>query len=146
MKRISILVLLGITFVACGGNNTVQIGDPWARTSANMQNAGAVYMTITGGSEADRLIGVAVDSSIAAMAQIHETSMTENDEGTQMMEMQQISSIDVAADSDVVLEPGGYHIMLMQLAEPLQSGNEFDVTLMFENAGNMDVKVEVRDN
>lgn len=146
MKRISILVLLGITIAACGGNDTVQIDDPWARTSASMQNAGAVYMAITGGNEADRLIGVKVDESIAAMAQIHETSMTENDEGTEMMQMQEVSSIEVGAGSDVVLEPGGYHIMLMQLAEPLQSGSEFEVTLTFENAGDIEVKVEVRDN
>ena len=44
-----------------------------------------------------------------------------------------------------VLEPGGYHIMLLDISTPLELGETFDVTLTFENAGEQVVEVEVRE-
>jgi hypothetical protein len=142
-----ILVVFAVGVTGCGSDTgDLTIGNEWARTSASMQNAGAAYMTITGGDAADGLVGVAVDSSVAAMAELHETSMIESDDGSEMMSMQQVSAIDVPANGEVKLEPGGYHVMLMQLAEPLVVGSEFMITLTFENAGDIDVTVEVRDD
>ncbi len=142
-----LLVVLAVGVTGCGSDTgDLTIGGEWARTSASMQNAGAAYMTITGGDAADRLLGVAVDSSVAAMAELHETSMVEGDDGSEMMSMQQVSAIDVPANGEVRLEPGGYHVMLMQLAEPLVVGSEFVITLTFESAGDIDVTVEVRDD
>jgi hypothetical protein len=46
----------------------------------------------------------------------------------------------------VSLEPGGYHIMLLDLAEPLEDGDTFELTLRFEQAGEMDLTVDVREN
>jgi copper(I)-binding protein len=137
-----VLVAVALTAAACGGDGGIEIDDAWARTSASMQNAGAVYMTISGGDDADTLIGAAVDDSVAAMAEVHESSMS--DDGTMMM--QEVEGIDVPADGSVNLEPGGYHIMLMQLAEPLETGAEFTVTLTFEDAGDVEVDVEVRED
>jgi copper(I)-binding protein len=71
---------LTLVIAACGGNDAVQIEDAWARTSANMQNGGAVYLTISGGADGDRLVGVSVDDSIAQMAQLHQMTVTEADE------------------------------------------------------------------
>jgi copper(I)-binding protein len=145
MKRlIPVLVAVALTAVACGGGGGIEIGDAWARTSASMQNAGAVYMTISADDEGDTLTGVSVDSSVAAVAELHETTMSDDDSGTMMM--QEVVSIEVPTSGEVSLEPGGYHVMLMQLAEPLVAGNEFTVTLSFENAGDVDVNVEVRDS
>ena len=62
-----------------------------------------------------------------------------------MMSMQEVTAVDVPAGGTVMLEPGGYHVMLMQLAEPLVTGATFEVTLSFENAGDMTVSVEVRE-
>jgi copper(I)-binding protein len=143
VKRImSMLVALTVTVAACGGGGSIEIDDAWARTSAGMQNAGAVYMTVSGGDETDRLVGASVDTSVAAMIEVHETTM--GDDGT--MTMQEVPGVDIPAGGSVSLEPGGYHIMLMQLAEPLETGDEFTVTLTFENAGEVEVPVEVRDS
>jgi copper(I)-binding protein len=109
-----------------------------------MQNAGAVYMTIVAGESSDQLIGVAVEDSVAMKAEIHETTTVEDGDGQSMMTMQQVSLIDVPAEGEAVLEPGGYHVMLMQLAEPLVDGDEFTVTLTFEEAGDVEVLAEVR--
>lgn len=145
MKRlIPMLLAVAMTVVACGGGGGVEIDDAWARTSASMQNAGAVYMTISAGDEGDTLTGVSVDPSVAAMAELHETSMSDDDSGTMMM--QEVPSIDVPTSGEVSLEPGSFHVMLMQLTEPLETGNEFTVTLTFENAGDVEVNVEVRES
>jgi len=102
-------------------------------------------MVIKGGDTADRLIEVSVPTSVAAVTQIHESMMTEDEDGEDMMMMQEVGSIDIPADGEAVLEPGGFHIMLMQLAEPLEVGNEFTVTLTFETADQVDVTVEIRE-
>ena len=136
------MVLMAMTMAACGGDDaTPKAEDAWARTSAMMQDAGAVYVTITGGDTADRLVKALAPTEVAAMTEIHETTM--NDEGTMMMG--EVPEIDVPAGATVNLEPGGYHIMLMRLAEPLESGQKFDVVLTFETAGDVTVPVEVRE-
>lgn len=144
---IRLLVPLAVLAGACGGGGDLGVDDVWARTSANTQNAGAAYMTITGGDTADRLVGVSVGSEVAAMAELHETAMGMDDSGesTGMMTMQQVASIEVPADTEVMLEPGGFHVMMMQLAEPLQTGATFELTLVFEQAGQVKVSVEVRE-
>lgn len=112
--------------------------------------------------EADRLIGASVDPSIAAITEVHETveaDMGEDadegeamDEGTSGMEgmgamtMQEVESIELRPGETVNLEPGGYHIMLLDLVEPLEVGDTFEVTLDFETADDLVVTVEVRDS
>jgi hypothetical protein len=84
---------------------------------------------------------VSVDTSVAGMAQLHESTMGADG----MMMMNAVPSIEVPANASVSLEPGGYHVMLMSLAEPLVAGAEFDLTLEFEGAGDVVVTVTVRD-
>ncbi len=143
-KLIGLLAVLALLTGACGGGGELSVDDAWARTSAGMQEAGAVYMTITGGDEADRLIGVSVSSDVAQVAELHETAMTEGGEG--MMSMQQVTAIDIPADGEATLEPGGFHVMLMKLAQPLATGSTVDLTLTFENAGTVTVSAEVRED
>ena len=59
------------------------------------------------------------------------------------MSMQEIGRLPLPAGSPVRLAPGGYHIMLIDLVEPLAVGNTFDLTLDFENADDLTVTVEV---
>lgn len=134
-----------------------------------MVSAGAVYMDLTS-EEADRLVGASVDSSVAAVTEVHETveahmgedagdgmdeGMSDDAEGGEgmsemegmgAMTMQEVESIDLQPGVTVNLEPGGYHIMLLDLAEPLEVGDTFDVTLDFETADDLVVTVEVRDS
>ena len=153
--RIALVAALALT--ACSGAD-ISIDGAWARTSPMMADAGAAYMTISS-PDADRLIAVAVDASVAATAEIHETVMTPGDMGDESMTdesmadhseaamtMQEVAAIELAAGQDVVLEPGGYHIMLIDLASPLETGQSFDLTLTFENAGQKTATVEVRDD
>ena len=144
-------------FASCGDDDTSSNSAPeitkvWARTSPMETSLGAVYMTISS-KDGDELTDVSVDSSIAAMAEIHEMVMAPSDTSMSMtsdapageMVMQEVDSVVIDAGGSVDLMPGGYHIMLMELAAPLELGAKFDVTLTFATAGKITVVAEVRD-
>jgi copper(I)-binding protein len=65
-------------------------------------------------------------------------------EGT--MTMREIEAIELPAGATVSLQPGGFHVMLMDLAAPLETGDSFDVTLVFAEAGEQRITVEVRED
>jgi len=145
---LSILIGLAMVASACGGDGDVEVEGIWARTSPPAADAGAIYLQITS-PDADRLIGAAVDPSVAGVAQIHETVMVEGGgegEGMGTMMMQEVGIIDLPAGETISLEPGGHHIMMMRLPAPFESGQTFEVTLTFETAGSKTYEVEVRDD
>jgi copper(I)-binding protein len=98
--------------------------------------AGFMSITNTGG-EADRL--VSVDSPIAKTSQIH--SMTvEND----VMKMQELpEGLEIPAGATIELKPKSYHLMFMQLQQPLKAGDLVEVELMFEKAGAVTIQFAV---
>ncbi len=90
-----------------------------------------------------------MDSSIADQAESHETvaaddSMHEEGMASAMM-MQEVGEIALPAGETVSLEPGGFHVMLLEIASPLELGQKFDLTLTFENGGEKVVEVQVRE-
>ncbi len=151
------LALLLLGAAACGdddgdgdGSNGGS-GDPaaaitvegaWARTSPMMASNGAAYMELTASVD-DRLVAARVSADVAATAEVHETVM---DPDTQEMAMRETDAIDLPAGETVALEPGGYHVMLLDLAEPLEPGTTIELTLVFEEAGEVVVEAEVRDS
>ncbi len=154
--RLALLAIAPLVLAACGGDDPITIEGQWARTSPAMASMGAAYMDITS-SEGDQLVGVSVPASIAARAEIHEMvpadvpmddSMDESMDDGEMdmgaMVMQQIMALDLPAGETVSLEPGGYHVMLIDLAEPLAEGDTFNVTLDFAEADDLTVEVVVR--
>ena len=131
------LALPAAALAAEAGTSHIVVEHPWARASAGMAANGAAYMTITEeGSGADRL--VAASSPVCAMAQLHVHLMHNG-----VMEMRPVSAINVDAGSPTVLQPGGLHIMLMQLKKPLKQGETFPMTLTFQKAGAITVQVSV---
>jgi hypothetical protein len=91
--------------------------------------------------------GGAMDgSTTTAMAGDGDTTTTAMGGGmAEGMVMRPVERIELPAGETVALEPGGYHIMLLELVEPLVAGDTFEVTLMFENTPDQTVTVEVRD-
>jgi copper(I)-binding protein len=60
-----------------------------------------------------------------------------------VMRMRQVQSIDVPAGGSTELRPGGLHVMLIGLAQPLVQGTKIPLTLSFERAGTVTVEVMV---
>jgi copper(I)-binding protein len=70
----------------------------------------------------------------------------DGEDGFAMMGMRELEELPVPAGSTVLLVPGGNHLMLIDLAEDLVPGTEFDLTLTFAEAGEVTVTVEVRED
>jgi copper(I)-binding protein len=118
----------------------ITVSGQWARTSPMATDMGAAYMTINSDAD-DELLGAKVDMSIAMMTQVHETIM--GDDGA--MKMQEVEKVDIKAGTPTELKPGGYHVMLMQLKAPLETGSTISVTLTFAKAGDIVVDVPVQE-
>ncbi len=137
---VAALALLGLATFASAHDYTLQslsIGHPYARATAPGAPAGGAYLTIENkGSTPDTLVAV---KSPVATAQIHEMSMDGN-----VMKMRELpGGLAIPAGGKVTLAPGGYHVMLMNLKQPLVAGQSFPLTLTFAKAGSIDVDVHV---
>lgn len=146
---------LAVTVAACGsdtggGSGTLTVENAWARTSATSQDTGAVYMTITSPAD-DALVSVTVDAAVAASAEIHETMMhsTESTMAGEMggsMMMHKVDEVALPAGEAVALKPGGYHVMLIDLAAPLTTGSMIRLTLTMKSGATTSVEAEVRED
>jgi len=110
----------------------------FARATLPGAQVGGGYVTIENtGDTDDRLI--AASSPVAAEVQTHEMSMV-ND----VMQMRHLpDGIEVPAGETVELAPGGLHLMLMGLTEPLVEGETVPVTLVFEESGEIEIALQV---
>ena len=141
LKKAVLGVVAVVALGACGsGTDAISVESAWARTSPMSSDAGAIYMTITSPND-DVLVSAAVDMSVAMMTQVHETTM--NADGT--MGMQEVDEVALSAGTAVALEPGGFHIMLMGLKQPLVLGDTVEVVLTFKSGEEITVDAEVRD-
>lgn len=95
----------------------------------------ALYLTASSGAD-DRLVGARTE--VATSIELHET--THDDDGT--TGMRPIAGIPLTPGEPLVLEPGGYHLMLVEVDE-LQVGDTVEVTLVWEEAGEMVVAARV---
>jgi len=132
------LTLAPILALAPGANaSSVMVMNAYARASATPgADSGAAYVSLMVHGEADRLVGVSTPA--AKMAALHRTV-----EADGVMKMEHVDGIDVPANGAIKMKPGGYHIMLMGLAAPLKEGDEIDLVLTFEKAGEVKVKAKV---
>ena len=166
------LVCLALALVGCGGQGgasapaaapasapaasigSLQIVDPWARPAAlvmpktDAKTSGgmgampsapnsAAYMTIRNTGASDRLLGV--QSDVAQAVELHTMEMKDN-----VMQMRPVEAIEIPANGQVELKPGGYHVMLIGVKRDLKADETITVKLRFEKAGEVDVPARVR--
>ena len=124
------------------GPAAITVEDAWARaatrTSADPSGTSAVYLRLrNGGQASDRLLGARSD--VAVTTEIHQTSVEDN-----VMRMRPAGIVDVPAGGMLMLQPGGLHVMLIDLRRDLAAGERLTVTLLFERAGEITAEAEVR--
>ncbi len=138
---VAVALMAGGLNLALAGDAAVGdilIKEPWARASPVMVKAGAAYMTVENrGAKDDRLVSAAAD--VADTVELH-THIQDGD----VMKMRAVDAIAVPAGGAAELKPGGLHVMLIGLRQPLAEGESFPLTLDFETAGTVTVDVEVR--
>lgn len=143
MKKLSIkplaavfaLALAGFSHVALAQDAGLSVQDAWVRATVPNQHATGVFMQLTS-KEAGRLVGV--ESQAAKHVEVHEMAMQDN-----VMKMRQVAGIDLPAGKAVELKPGGYHVMLIDLAKPIAAGDHVALTLIVEDASGQQRRIPV---
>ncbi len=130
----SLAVLFVLTQLSFGQSKIV-VKDAWIGKVPPSSPVAAAYMTITNEGNADDKL-LSVTSSISGSTMIHQTVI--DNEGVANMNM--VDALVIPAGKSVELKPGGTHVMLMDLKEPVTDKDKIELDLKFENAG--DIKVE----
>lgn len=110
----------------------------WSRASMGENRPGVAYMELHNTGSGTRTL-TGVETGRAAMAQIHQTSTS----ASGVSQMAPAGDIDILPGARIALEPGGLHIMLMQLDRPLAEGEYYHLTLIFKNGDNVEIRVPV---
>lgn len=140
MKLISTLALAVFVISACGDSlNELVIQGAWARPASAGEN-GAAYFVIENWTTTDDIL-LSVSSEIASATEVHMSMGDAN--GVMSMQMQE--SNPVPAKDTVKFEPGGLHVMFVELTQDLQVGDTITLTLNFEKAGSITVEAPVKE-
>jgi copper(I)-binding protein len=119
----ALLLLAGVLAHAKG----IEVTGAWARATMPGQKVAGVYMEIRS-DRAAKLVGV--ESPVAGAAEVHEMRHQDG-----VMRMRHIEVLDLPAGEVVRLAPGGYHVMLFALRQPLAAGDQVKLTLAVERDG-----------
>jgi len=111
-----------------------------ARPSPMAAGNGAVFMMVLNGLDEDVQF-ISAESSASEVVELHETV---NDEGVMRM-VHQPEGYPIEAGGSVELKPGGKHVMLINLVEQLETGNEIELTINFSNGESQTLTVPVVD-
>ncbi len=141
-KRYSLIsILAGQLLITPVWAQNVTVNNAWVRGTVVGQTVSGAFMDLT---SAENAILVGAASPAAGMVELHEMSM---DNG--VMKMRALAKLDLPAGQTVSLKPGSYHIMLMELKQPLKKGDVLPLTLKFagkdKRGMTLEVKAEVRD-
>ncbi|MDP3657501.1 MAG: copper chaperone PCu(A)C [Brevundimonas sp.] len=143
MTRAPILAAALLALTACSGQSsgsgeaaTVQVAGAICRPTPVGRQTTGCYLTLTAASD-DRLASVA--SPDANIVQIHESRIESN-----MMMMRELrEGLALPAGQAVALEPGGNHLMLLGVKEPLVAGDAVALTLTFASSPPLEVTATV---
>jgi len=133
--------LLGLLLAAAGSASLaeeplVQVEDAWVRQSVKGQSGTGGFMKLT---SSVPLSLVGFKAQVARTAELHEMSMQGD-----VMRMRAIDSLPLPAGKPVSLEPGGHHLMLMGLKQPLTVGNHMLLTLLLRDGKGKVIKQTIR--
>lgn len=115
----------------------VTVGEPWVRGTVATQKVTGAFMTLTSATDAKL---VEVRSPVAGLVEIHEMAM----EGNTMQMRALKDGLPLPAGKAVALKPGGYHVMLMDLKQPIKAGETVPLTLVIVGADKKTQTVEVK--
>lgn len=114
------------------------ISSMWTRATVGTTRPGVAYFTVTNtGTEPDRI--VAASSPLAARVEMHRSLMKNG-----MMTMEAVEALEVPAGGKLTLAPGGYHLMLLGLRQPLVAGQMLPLTLIFAHQGKVAIRLHIK--
>jgi copper(I)-binding protein len=142
MKLKIILAGIAVSVAASVANahsfkfGNIDIGHPYARSTAPGQPNGGAYLSLDNKGGDDKLLSAT--AAVSNSVELHLMSMDGN-----VMRMRQVDGVALPAGKMVELKPGALHVMLLGLKAPLKEGDKFPMKLTFEKAGEVEVTVNV---
>lgn len=145
MKHIHIILLSVCLLAGTAGMSRAEVAfeeitvdNAWVKAMPPSAEYSAAFLTITNASEEDLAL-VEVRSDVAETVEIHEMETIEG-----VMSMRPTKNLAIPHGESVALEPGGTHIMLIDLVEPLTEGESVDLTLVFANGMERQVSAVIK--
>ena len=151
---VATLVILSIVLAACmpvqpmGGAmapaapqpepGKVTVVDARARATPPMAEAGGAFLTVLNGLDKPIRL-VSAEAQVSKAVELHETK----EEGGVMKMIPQPDGFEIPAGGTLMLMPGGKHVMLIGLEQPLTAGEQFTMTLNFEGAESIELQVPI---
>lgn len=117
----------------------IAVADAWVKAAESGMTA--AFATLTSTADVPMVL-VGARSEAAPTLQLHETA-SDGSGGMSMQEKE--GGFEIPAGGTLVLEPGGNHIMLLDLAEPLLAGDAVDIVLLFEGGAEVPFTAQIRD-
>jgi len=115
------------------------VANAWSRSTPPSARVGVVYFTLENDTKkSDRLLKLT--TPVASKVEVHRTEVLHG-----IARMREVAVLHVDAGQTLEFQPGGLHVMLTGLKQPLVAGTAFDLELLFEVAGPRKVRVDVRD-
>lgn len=140
MKRLLVAAALLCAVTASAHDYSagkIYIAHPWSRPTQPGMPMGVAYLSLENrGATADALISASTPA--AARVEFHQTTITEG-----IARMRPLAEVALPPGKTVKVEPGGIHMMLVELQKPLEAGTQVPLTLVFREAGKVEVVLHV---
>ena len=136
MKSLLRANAIAALFVASTAQAQVEVKSAWVRATVPHQMGTGAFMQLTAAKDTKL---VAASSTLTPVVEIHEMRLQDN-----VMKMRQVDAVELPAGRTVDFEPGGYHVMLMELKEQVKEGTTVPLTLLFEDGEGQRRSVQVQ--
>ena len=139
-----IYTIILITFTSTSFGETLNfknlvIKDFWIKPSIGNHKITSGYLIIQNNSNFDERL-ISVTSNFSKKTELHQMDVNEI-----MIMKKLVKGLTIKAKSETVLKPGGYHLMFLNLNNPVKITNSYKVNLFFENSGSFVVNIPVLD-
>lgn len=144
MKNFTMMIIIFSSLLFIGPKTwaeevTVRIHTPWVRAAPPTVKILAAYMIIENTSAQEKIL-TSVTSPLFEKVEIHQTTLHEG-----IMHMQAQAQLVIAPQSKLVLEPGGYHLMLIDRKQALKTGDPVQLNLKFSSGEELTIIPSVQD-
>ena len=135
---LTLLLLSTAPFATFAASPLLTVDDPYVRLAPPGAQTTGAFMLIKNSGSADCKL-VKAESPVAKIVELH-NHVNENG----VMKMRQVQSIDVKANGQAELKPGGYHIMLINMEKELKEGDVVPITLSCDDGSKTRIEAPVR--
>ena len=139
MKQLSLLAagLMLSAGVLAGAADNITVQDPYVRLAPPNAPATGAFMVIKNTGDKDVKV-LKADNPASRVTELH-THLNENG----VMKMRPVPAIEVKAKGQAVLQPGGLHVMMIDLKSPMKEGDVVPITLTFDDGSSKQVDAKV---